>query len=175
VNTPRYGEARLAVCLTAWERRSLLRLIAEGPWPFGPGAEAALEALLARAGDEEMELLIKCCSVLELEAEPVPAGPARALPDERLRFAFDPMARDLEMFLTTLERNGLDSVVVETGHEVVVFVTIVADTDLEFRREVDRVHGLREIARSVRVTRLRGRRVPSRPGPGRLWPETDRE
>jgi hypothetical protein len=165
----RKAMARLRRALTPEEYARVRRLTRDGrSLPVGPKGEEAMEHLLLRAQDEEVELLIRCQAVLgELaNAPPLPAQAASTARD-RLRFRFDAGSRELAMFLASLERNGFRTLTVEErAGEVSVFVGLGGQSDLEVVREMDLVLSLREFVRRAQGGGVRGHRLA--PGPDRL-------
>lgn len=156
-------KAKLAEVLTDEERKLLQRLLSHRCWPFTPGKEAELEALLLTAEDVEVELLIKCQTAFGVSEEGWGApDPVQPEAPERLQFVFEREARDLDVFIGALARNHVQAVVVEDGREVAVLVTITAGSDHEFHQELERVRSLRELARQVAAGHLPGRRVSSK-------------
>lgn len=163
---------RLVRTLSGDEHRALRQLTGGlGHLPFDDAGEA-LDHVLLSAGDDDMELLIKCQRALSGAGEPEaggePAGGADADPgggadpgrrQPRMAFAFDADAADLRPFLASLRRNGFRAVSVDGGERVTVFVEVHGTSDLEIVQTMALATSLRELVARATGHTLRGRRA----------------
>ena len=152
---------RLRRALSAAEYRRLRRL-AGGPvhLAFDAHAEVVDRVLLA-AGDDDMELLIKCQRALRHDGEPegdaAAASPLEPARPPRLSFAFEDDSRELGPFLASLRRNGFRAVSLEGGGAVTVIVEVHGTSDLEVVQAMALASSLRDLVARAAGHTLRGR------------------
>lgn len=113
-----------------------------------------IDALLADADEETVELLAKCESILD-EA-PALAGEEPA--NDALVFIFEVDSVELGHFLGSLRRNGFRTATVE-GAQATVHVWLDASTDHEFFTMKETVRSLFEMSRIARGRNPKGHRL----------------
>lgn len=150
-----------------------------GHLPFDDDGDV-LDHVLLSAGDDDMELLIKCQRALRGAREPESdggmgggadggtdggadadpasgAGTGRRQP--RMAFTFDADAADLRPFLASLRRNGFRAMSVDGVERVTVFVEVHGTSDLEIVQTMALATSLRELVARATGHTLRGRRA----------------
>jgi hypothetical protein len=147
---------RLELGLTAGEMASVKRLLRGRSLPFGRRLHEALDLLLLEVSDEQLELLMKCASLLEPEAAALPDDAAPSVSHHV--FTFTPDQPELPHFLGSLRQNGYAVSVVE-GAEVAVHVYVEAATEAEAFQQRMLLHTLFDLTRTVRGRNPKGRRV----------------
>ncbi len=145
---------RLRAALDDAEWRRLQALMHEGRLPFDEADR--IDALIAIADDQAIELLAKCESILE-EAPEQPNTEAERRED-MLVYSFDPDAAELAHFLGSLRRNGFQASTVE-GAQATVHIFIGAATDQEFFHLKETVRSLYEFTRVSRGRNPKGHRL----------------
>lgn len=143
---------RLRAALNDAEWQCLQRLTDGGQLPFDSADR--IDALLADADDQAIELLAKCESILHQ----TPEQPQAERREETLVYAFDPDGAELPHFLGSLRRNGFASSTVE-GAQATVHIWIGAATDHEFFHLRETVRSLYEFTRVSRGRNPKGRRL----------------
>lgn len=148
--------SRLRAALDEAEWQRLQRLTQGDALPFDEADR--IDALLADADDQAIELLAKCEMILQ-EAPEQPNGPSERH-EHMLTYTFDPDAAELGHFLGSLRRNGFTASTVE-GAKATVHVFIGAATDQEFFHLKETVRSLYEFTRVSRGRNPKGRRLHS--------------
>ncbi|MDA8344545.1 MAG: hypothetical protein M0Z66_03585 [Thermaerobacter sp.] len=145
---------RLRVALDDAEWQHLQRLTQGDRLPFDEADR--IDALIADADDQAIELLAKCESILQ-EAPEQPNVDAERRED-MLVYSFDPDAAELAHFLGSLRRNGFNASTVE-GEQATVHIWIGAATDQEFFHLKETVRSLYEFTRVSRGRNPKGWRL----------------
>ena len=157
---------RLRRALSDEEYRSLRRLTGGmRRLPFGADTDA-MEHVLLEAGDDDVDLLVKCQTALASgPGQPERPAPERA-PDAarerrqpRIALSFAPDSPDLRPFLASLRRNGFRAVAIERSEGVTVFVEVRGASDLEVVRAMALVSSLRDLVARAEGHTLRGRQA----------------
>jgi hypothetical protein len=147
---------RLEAGLTPEEVAAFRRLLRGRDVPFGPNLGDDLDVLIMEADDDEMELLMKCASLLEPEASDLP--PVAPPPVSHHVFTFLQGAPELGHFLGSLRQNGYTVSVVD-GPTVAVHVWLEERTENEAFQKRMLLSALLDLTRMVRGRNPKGRRV----------------
>lgn len=147
---------RLEEGLTAEEVARFRKLLRGRSIPFGPKLGDALDMLILEADDDQLELLMKCASLLEPEASALPPEEPPAVSHHV--FTFLAGAPELRHFLGSLRQNGYSVTVVE-GPTVAVHVWLEERTESEAFQKRMLLSALLDLTRTVRGRNPKGRRV----------------
>jgi hypothetical protein len=145
---------RLRSALDDVEWLKLQQLTHGGRLPFDEADR--IDALIADADDQMIELLAKCEMILQEAPEQPDADAERR--EDMLVYSFDPDAAELVHFLGSLRRNGFQASTVE-GVQATVHVWIGGATDQEFFHLKETVRSLYEFTRVSRGRNPKGRRL----------------
>jgi hypothetical protein len=147
---------RLEAGLTAAEVERLRQFLRGRAIPFGPAQGDALDLLLLEASDDQLELIMKCASLLEPELSDLPPEEPPAVSHHVFTFVAD--APELRHFLGSLRQNGYMTTVVE-GPTVAVHVWLEETTENEAFQKRMLLMALLDLARTARGRNPKGRRL----------------
>jgi hypothetical protein len=146
---------RLEQGLTPREVRRFRAFLRGRSLPFGQDLGEALDLLLLEASDEQLELLMKCASLLDPEASALPPVEPPAVSHHVFTFAED--APELRHFLGSLRQNGYTVTVVE-GPTTAVHVWLEEPTESEAFQKRMLLRALLDLTTTARGRNPKGRR-----------------